>query len=72
MIAKVCDRESRQDSWFENRLVTLNTQCPYEEEQGWHNEYVREYFKALEDFIVNKKTTQINVVFLNAIVSCLW
>ena len=21
MIAKVCDRESRQDSWFENRLV---------------------------------------------------
>ena len=21
MIAKVCDRESRRDSWFENRLV---------------------------------------------------
>ena len=21
MIAKVCDRESRQDSWFENRLA---------------------------------------------------
>ena len=23
MIAKVCDRESRRDSWFENRLVVL-------------------------------------------------
>ena len=23
MIAKVCDRESRRDSWFENRLVLL-------------------------------------------------
>ena len=22
MIAKVCDRESRRDSWFENRLVS--------------------------------------------------
>ena len=25
MIAKVCDRESRRDTWFENRLVYL---CP--------------------------------------------
>ena len=24
MIAKVCDRESRRDSWFENRLVFYN------------------------------------------------
>ena len=23
MIAKVCDHESRRDSWFENRLVTI-------------------------------------------------
>ena len=23
MIAKVCDRESRRDSWFENRLVCI-------------------------------------------------
>ena len=23
MIAKVCDRESRRDTWFENRLVRL-------------------------------------------------
>ena len=23
MIAKVCDRESRQDTWFENRLVLV-------------------------------------------------
>ena len=22
MIAKVCDRESRRDTWFENRLVS--------------------------------------------------
>ena len=26
MIAKVCDRESRWDSWFENRLVILSCQ----------------------------------------------
>ena len=25
MIAKVCDRESRRDSWFENRLVNLSS-----------------------------------------------
>ena len=25
MIAKVCDRESRRDSWFENRLVVPST-----------------------------------------------
>ena len=32
MIAKVCDRESRRDSWFENRLV-LNV-IIYEESAG--------------------------------------
>ena len=26
MIAKVCDRESRRDSWFENRLVKLTVE----------------------------------------------
>ena len=25
MIAKVCDRESRRDTWFENRLVYFGT-----------------------------------------------
>ena len=27
MIAKVCDRESRRDTWFENRLVILYDAC---------------------------------------------
>ena len=27
MIAKVCDRESRRDTWFENRLVCENLSC---------------------------------------------
>ena len=26
MIAKVCDRESRRDTWFENRLVGVSAQ----------------------------------------------
>ena len=30
MIAKVCDRESRRDTWFENRLVTKSFEPIYQ------------------------------------------
>ena len=45
MIAKVCDRESRRDSWFENHLVKIMLSFfPFENEQlplqnKWMNGY---------------------------------
>ena len=36
MIAKVCDRESRRDSWFENRLVFfIALACPFLFLRSW-------------------------------------
>ena len=36
MIAKVCDREIRRDSWFENRLVfTVLKLVDYYNLHGW-------------------------------------
>ena len=34
MIAKVCDRKSRRDSWFENRLVFIVFFCPGSPDEG--------------------------------------
>ena len=57
MIAKVCARESRRDSWFENRLVSADIRTPVDDlmmtlnwdklDKRWQKQLLLIVFKCL-------------------------